>query len=221
MKVGWVGNYARGGKQFGLAFDVCRKHGHEFCPAGGLDSGLYIPHDEMPDYYRGLDCLLVTSVFEAHPLAVYEALACGCPVVINRNTGDCHRNSVYGIVYYDMWVPELIGEALTMAEDNLDNLSNAGVKCINKNWTWEKHAPSYIHMFKELAPDVDEPLVGWVLGQRDWAWDFMYKEISKYVWSRIVPIYVGGKQPSWRFPFLPLRIISFTNFSPFLLGQIK
>jgi len=197
MKVGWVGNYDRAGKQFGLAFTVCRDYGHEFIPAGGIESGLYINHLKMPDYYRSIDCLLVTSAFEAHPLVVYEALACGCPVVMHKFVGDCLRNNLYGLVYYDRFDPHTIAAALNGVKEHRDELSKAAVRCINENWTWEKQSANYITMFKALAPKKKKPKVAWILGQKGWAWDFMYNEIKKYVWENIDAIYAGGKARPW------------------------
>jgi len=39
------------------------------------------PHDEMPFYLSGADCLLITSDYEGSPDIVKEALACGLPIV--------------------------------------------------------------------------------------------------------------------------------------------
>ncbi|HET7602686.1 MAG TPA: glycosyltransferase [Gemmatimonadales bacterium] len=40
-----------------------------------------VPQQQMPDFYRAADCLLVTSRYEGSPNTVKEALACGLPVV--------------------------------------------------------------------------------------------------------------------------------------------
>ncbi len=40
-----------------------------------------VPHDEMPDYFRAADCLLLTSDWEGSPLVVREALSVDLPVV--------------------------------------------------------------------------------------------------------------------------------------------
>lgn len=39
------------------------------------------PHDEMPLYLSGADCVLMTSDYEGSPNIVKEALACGLPIV--------------------------------------------------------------------------------------------------------------------------------------------
>ena len=37
--------------------------------------------EDLPAVYHGIDCLLITSGTEAGPLTLFEALACGVPVV--------------------------------------------------------------------------------------------------------------------------------------------
>ena len=96
VNVGWVGNYRRGGKNFGQAYRICQANDWNLLVAGGVDSGVFVKHEDMPDFYNTCDVLLVTSVWEAHPLVVYEALACGTPVVMGKYVGDCFRNNLTG-----------------------------------------------------------------------------------------------------------------------------
>jgi glycosyltransferase involved in cell wall biosynthesis len=50
-----------------------------------------VPHETMPSFYRSVGrsggCLVSTSRFDAAPLVILEALACGCPVVAPRVGG--------------------------------------------------------------------------------------------------------------------------------------
>lgn len=46
-----------------------------------------VPHEEVPLYMNASEALLMTSVFEASPVTVREALACGLPVV-STDVGD-------------------------------------------------------------------------------------------------------------------------------------
>ena len=75
--VGWVGSTKRGIKRYPLAVEIADKGGFKLRVAAFKQ----YPHDKMPRVYRGMDVLLVTSVTEAHPLIVYEAMACGLSVV--------------------------------------------------------------------------------------------------------------------------------------------
>jgi glycosyltransferase involved in cell wall biosynthesis len=42
---------------------------------------LHVSDDELPDLYRGLDYLLVTSSYEGGPMSALEAIASGVPVI--------------------------------------------------------------------------------------------------------------------------------------------
>ena len=43
-----------------------------------------IPHSEMPDFYKRIDVLICTSMFEGCPLPVLEAASSGKPVISTR-----------------------------------------------------------------------------------------------------------------------------------------
>ena len=89
--IGWVGNSSRPIKRFSLAGDIAKRGGFKLRVAGFKK----YPHDKMPRYYHSVDALTVTSIFEAHPLVVYEAMSCGLPVV-TTNVGDVSKYIVHG-----------------------------------------------------------------------------------------------------------------------------
>lgn len=96
--VGWIGNIARPLKRFSLAEKIVAQLGIKLKVAGfwkGIGDPEYIDYGDMPDFYNSIDCLLVTSETEAHPLIVYEAMACGVPVV-TTDVGDISETIVDG-----------------------------------------------------------------------------------------------------------------------------
>lgn len=66
-------------------------------------------HEELPDYYRAADVLVLPSHYESFGLVILEALACGTPVVATRvgAVEDIVRNGVNGWI-----VPENGPESL-------------------------------------------------------------------------------------------------------------
>jgi glycosyltransferase involved in cell wall biosynthesis len=42
-----------------------------------------VPHEQMPDYYRAADVCVSVPSSDGSPRSVWEAMACGCPVVLS------------------------------------------------------------------------------------------------------------------------------------------
>lgn len=81
--VGWVGSTTRQSKRYKLAKEAVETMPNVTLKLAGHVSHkkLFIHPDKMPAFYHSLDCLLVTSETESHPLVVYEAMASGVPVI--------------------------------------------------------------------------------------------------------------------------------------------
>ena len=52
-----------------------------------LSTGSYIPLEEMPEFYRSLDCYVCASSSEGMSLSVLEAAATGLPIISTRCSG--------------------------------------------------------------------------------------------------------------------------------------
>ncbi len=92
FNLGWVGSHERPLKRLDLAKEIAAKGGFNLNFAGFKK----YPHSKMPEYYRSIDTMLVTSTHEAHPLVVYEAMSTGLPVV-TTNVGDVDRYIINGV----------------------------------------------------------------------------------------------------------------------------
>ncbi|MFH1328479.1 MAG: glycosyltransferase [Candidatus Bathyarchaeota archaeon] len=181
--IGWVGNYRRIEKRFDMALHVCNKYEYRLRVAGPTHTILHYDHSDMPHFYRGIDLLLVTSKVEAHPLAVYEALACATPVVMSK-TGDCESMDVKGINYFYYYpdlekTSEAIMECIEKTLLSQSELGKAGREHILQHWQWKHWIPKYVAMFQtvtgmrkgiRLAITVDKP---------EWAWDIMAKILTR------------------------------------------
>lgn len=193
-KIGWVGDYKRNGKQFDLAYLVASKLNAELVVAGPVDSSVYVERGGMPDFYRELDCLLVTSAFEAHPLCVYESLACGTPVLMEQGVGDCWVNNVKGVYYYHGFDVDNICKAVKFVVKNREQFSRDGVRCVKEEWNWGGMKSNYEQLFRGVC-DADYPSVLWLIDIADWGWDFMGKDIKQFVWRNIIDMYVNTVRP--------------------------
>lgn len=199
MNIGWAGNFSRREKNFTLALEVSRRMGFRLDLAGPKDTYQFVPHDRMPEWYNGLDALLVTSEFEAHLLVVYEALACGLPVIYPRDVGDVYANRASGVVYYGNHDVKSVEAAILTTMANKESLSDNAVNYIENNMTWDKIKDQYIRMFQAVGGK-PEPLVVSVINEHNWAWDFIMKEIKEHVYPDIEIYYTDDHSPprEWR-----------------------
>jgi glycosyltransferase involved in cell wall biosynthesis len=172
LVIGWVGNYRRVDKRFDIAVKYCNDYGHTICIAGPPKTKLHYPHSEMPNYYRNIDLLLVTSIKEAHPLAVYECLSCGTPVAM-LDVGDCKSEGLGGISYYTYLDSEVIDDCVKGIMENKMQLGMAGRKSILKRWQWEHWIPSYVKMFQNVSRKKQGIRLVITVDKPGWAWDIM------------------------------------------------
>jgi glycosyltransferase involved in cell wall biosynthesis len=58
----------------------------------------HVPRGTMADVYRTADVFVLPSLFEGSAIAVYEAMACGLPVITTPNAGSIVRDGVDGFI---------------------------------------------------------------------------------------------------------------------------
>ncbi|WP_041580321.1 glycosyltransferase [Bacillus sp. 1NLA3E] len=140
--VGWVGRIDGPGHREFEGYDIVTSAIH------GLDIKLdirtftenYVPLEKMTEFYQGLDCFICSSKSEGHPNPVFEAAACGVPI-ISTKVGSVpeliksHDNGI--IVKRD---PQSIREAIQYLMNHPDKQKSMGQsirKTILKEWTWK------------------------------------------------------------------------------------
>lgn len=85
IKIGVVGTTkVTGRKGEDIIKSIMDIPGIELSFTGGTGwpaDGNFIPENDMPNFYRGLDYVLIASYYEGGPMCAIEALACGIPVI--------------------------------------------------------------------------------------------------------------------------------------------
>ena len=110
------------------------------------------------DYYKKMDVLVLTSIKEAMPLVVMEAMACGIPVV-TTNVGACNE-LVYGldddighagIVVRIRDVQAIAAAVVKILKDRelADNFGENGIKRIERFYREELIIKQYFDLYKE------------------------------------------------------------------------
>jgi glycosyltransferase involved in cell wall biosynthesis len=69
-----------------------------FIASGAMRLEGFVPHDRLPDVYRAADVFAFPTLSDGFGLVVYEAMACGLPVVVSDRCGAGIRDRVNGLV---------------------------------------------------------------------------------------------------------------------------
>ena len=102
LRVGWAGNPNWGGRRYMKNFDVLKRTAARMKDTVDLRVTVDIPRSGMPDFYRGLDVLVVSSRSEGGPLPLMEALCCGVPVVTTHvGLADVHIQHGHNGWFFD------------------------------------------------------------------------------------------------------------------------
>ena len=121
------------------------------------------PADVVP-YYREMDVLLLTSIKEAMPLAVMEAMASGLPVVAT-DVGACRELLLgegdglgdAGCVRRIMDAEGIAGAALDILldEPKADRMAKSGIRRIEDRYSEERVLNEYRSLYQELMNERD------------------------------------------------------------------
>jgi glycosyltransferase involved in cell wall biosynthesis len=111
------------------------------------------PHEDMPAFYRGCDCLLVASDMDGTPNPALEAGACGVPVIANRigNMPELIEDGANGfLVELEL---EAYRERISYLARRRRLAARMGARLradIERGWGWERRARRYDALFAQL-----------------------------------------------------------------------
>jgi D-inositol-3-phosphate glycosyltransferase len=119
-----------------------------------------IEHEELPDYYRAADVVVMPSFAESFGLVAVEAMACGVPVVVSRVGGLASTVADGRTGYLVPWrCPEPFAEKIELLLRNeplRSALGSAGVEWM-RAYSWESVADQLVELYDEVMslPAVD------------------------------------------------------------------
>lgn len=158
--VGWVGSTRRKLKRYALAVEAVNTMANVKLKVAGHVSTKYttkqfISPEAMPEFYHSIDCLLVTSETESHPLVVYEAMASGIPVV-STAVGDVSETIIDG--YNGLLLPiactvQKIKQAVGRLRESpafARALAVNARKTVEEKWNWTLISEEYNRFFEIL-----------------------------------------------------------------------
>ena len=124
----------------------CHRYATDHDLAGmGIEKDVMFPglidQEELPAFYNLAGLFLYTTIIEAFPIPITEALACGCPIVTSRDTGS-REISGDAALHVDPTDPQAISEAVArgLEEQELrQTLIERGLERARR-FSWEKCA---------------------------------------------------------------------------------
>lgn len=108
---------------------------------------------EITPYYQAADLLMLPSVGEGFPLVVQEAMACGTPALISKDTAK-GMQGLESVAFVSDLAPESLiprlREILNSTED-LRSRRQEVADFARRHWDWELCVDQYRQLFLELA----------------------------------------------------------------------
>jgi len=109
----------------------------------------FVGHDELPQYYRGAEVLVVPSRFEGFGMTVVEGMACGVPCVVSSHPS-LDEACGDAAVRVDPDSPEAISAGIGEALARRDELHARGLEHA-RAFTWRACGAAMLAAFEEAA----------------------------------------------------------------------
>ena len=158
---GWVGNKNRSEKNYKkillpLKEKFRGKQNVKFkivAPSKSDKMSKLLTREQMVEYYRSIDFLLVTSTTEGTPNPALEAMSCGIPVISTR-VGNVTEivDDVNGFLV-DTNIPSFkraIKIASRMAHESYSIMSENVARKIKEHWDWSLRIESWKKFFRDF-----------------------------------------------------------------------
>ena len=110
-----------------------------------------VPYSKLQEYYQLADIFVYPSLHEGSALAIYEALACGLPVIATFNSGSVLENGEEGFI-----IPIrdacAIAKCITILYENVEIRNHMSVNARRKavQHTWENYRAKFINIINNI-----------------------------------------------------------------------
>ncbi|MGD2110795.1 MAG: glycosyltransferase family 4 protein [Phycisphaerae bacterium] len=118
----------------------------------------WVPHDELPRFYRQGSVLALPSIHESGGAVLLEAMACGLPSVVVDYGGPAEYISSDVGVRVPLGSHEQLVRAFASTfrklyddRQSLDRLSTAGLRTARDRWSWDAHARRLVQLYRSIS----------------------------------------------------------------------
>lgn len=155
FKIGYVGkpNKLKGLEEF--IMPACKKAEVELVTQSCyFNSKEKLPYQKMPEYYRGIDAVIIASISDGTPNMLLEAASVGRTFVGNRigNIPEFVEEGKNGFMVNERSIDDYV-DRLVWMKRNREEVKRMGIevrKTIEKGWTWKIQSENYRKMFKKV-----------------------------------------------------------------------
>jgi len=110
-----------------------------------------VPHSEVHQWFEQADIFVYPSLHEGSPLAIYEALACGLPVITTPNSGSVVQDGIQGYVVPIRDVERLKEKILLLYENReLCQQMSRKARLRAEEFTWAAYRRRLAHVLLNL-----------------------------------------------------------------------
>ena len=112
-----------------------------------------VPDDEMRDFYCACDTFLFPNENQTWGLAVLEAMACGCPVLVSRGAA-VHEvlTDSDNALLFPARDTEALAEKITILVSQPEfrsKIAESGLRLVRSHYNWETFAVQVAHIFEQ------------------------------------------------------------------------
>ncbi len=112
----------------------------------------FMPQSELNAYYNNSSVFILPSLEDGFGMVVYEAAACGLPVIVTENVGASIRDGQDGYIIPIRDADALAGRILHLYQDeNLRQAMGESARAYVQQYTWEAYHRQMIQHYQELA----------------------------------------------------------------------
>jgi Glycosyltransferase len=128
----------------------------EFKPVLSRYEGLFkhihsLPNEDLLQVYQNSSILILPSLIEGSSLVIYEAMACGLPIIASENAGAVARDGKDGFIIPIKNI-EILKEKILLLYENEDLRSKMGESAAEyvKQFTWENYYKNLQRVYQEI-----------------------------------------------------------------------